>query len=82
MVFSSIIFMFTFLPLSLLIYYIMPKGIRNFTLLLISLIFYAWGEPIYVLLMIFTIIFDYIMARLITKSRDNKIKCRTILYLR
>ena len=78
MVFSSIIFMFTFLPLSLLIYYIMPKGIRNFTLLLISLIFYAWGEPIYVLLMIFTIIFDYIMARLITKSRDNKIKCRTI----
>lgn len=78
MVFSSIIFMFTFLPLSLLIYYIMPKGIRNFILLLISLIFYAWGEPIYVLLMIFTIIFDYIMARLITKSRDNKIKCRTI----
>ena len=78
MVFSSIIFMFTFLPLSLLIYYVMPKGIRNFTLLLISLIFYAWGEPIYVLLMVLTIIFDYIMARLINKSRNKKIKCKII----
>ena len=78
MVFSSIIFMFTFLPLSLLIYYVMPKGIKNFTLLLISLIFYAWGEPIYVLLMVLTIIFDYIMARLINKSRNKKIKCKII----
>ena len=78
MVFSSIIFMFTFLPLSLLMYYIMPKGMKNLILLLISLIFYAWGEPIYVLLMVFTIIFDYIMARLINKSRNEKIKFKII----
>lgn len=59
MVFSSILFLFTFLPITLGLYYISPKQIRNIVLLIVSLIFYAWGEPIYVFLMIFTIIFDY-----------------------
>jgi len=59
MVFSSILFLFTFLPVALGLYYIAPKQIKNTVLLLISLIFYAWGEPVYVFLMIFTIVFDY-----------------------
>ncbi len=78
MVFSSIIFMFTFLPLSLLLYYIMPRKFKNLILLMISLVFYAWGEPVYVLLMIFTIIFDYIMALIIDRNREDKVKSKII----
>ena len=78
MVFSSIIFMFTFLPLSLLLYYIMPRKFKNLMLLMISLVFYAWGEPVYVLLMIFTIIFDYIMALIIDRNKDDKVKSKII----
>ena len=78
MVFSSIIFMFTFLPLSLLLYYIMPRKFKNLILLMISLVFYAWGEPVYVLLMIFTIIFDYIMALIIDSNREDKVKSKVI----
>jgi len=78
MVFSSIIFMFTFLPLSLLLYYIMPRKFKNLMLLMISLVFYAWGEPVYVLLMIFTIIFDYIMALIIDRNREDKVKSKVI----
>ena len=59
MVFSSILFLFTFLPVALGLYYIAPKQIKNTVLLLVSLLFYAWGEPVYVFLMIFTIVFDY-----------------------
>ena len=78
MVFSSIIFMFTFLPLSLLLYYIMPRKFKNLMLLMISLVFYAWGEPVYVLLMIFTIVFDYIMALIIDSNREDKVKSKVI----
>ena len=78
MVFSSIIFMFTFLPLSLLLYYIMPRKFKNLMLLMISLVFYAWGEPVYVLLMIFTIVFDYIMALIIDRNREDKVKSKII----
>jgi alginate O-acetyltransferase complex protein AlgI len=59
MVFSSILFLFTFLPLSLGLYFIAPKQIKNTVLLLVSLFFYAWGEPVYVFLMIFTIVLDF-----------------------
>lgn len=53
MLFSSIVFLFTFLPIILILYYVLPKGMKNPVLLLGSLIFYAWGEPIYLFLMIF-----------------------------
>ncbi|MEG0855786.1 MAG: MBOAT family protein [Terrisporobacter sp.] len=78
MVFSSIVFLFTFLPISLLAYYISPKKFRNAILLLTSLVFYAWGEPVYILLMIGTIIFDYIMALKIDKHRSDKRKSKSI----
>lgn len=62
MVFSSIIFIFAFLPVTLLLYYVAPEVLKNPVLLLFSLIFYAWGEPIYVMLMIFSILFNYLMG--------------------
>lgn len=70
MVFSSILFLFTFLPIALGLYYIVPKQIKNVTLLLVSLFFYAWGEPVYVFLMIFTIVFDYSMGIIMEKQTD------------
>ncbi|MBZ9622797.1 MBOAT family protein [Clostridium sp. FP2] len=72
MVFSSLIFIFIFLPLTLTVYYFSPKKIRNFTLLVVSLIFYGWGEPLYISLMVFSIIFDYISTLLINKHRKRK----------
>ncbi len=59
MIFSSLLFLFRFLPIVLLLYYIVPKSMRNLVLLLTSLVFYAWGEPIYVLLMITSILVSY-----------------------
>ncbi|MGL5641824.1 MAG: MBOAT family O-acyltransferase, partial [Paraclostridium sp.] len=81
MVFSSIIFLFTFLPITLILYYISPRNIKNTVLLLISLVFYAWGEPIYVFLMMFTTVFDYIIGLLINKYKRDRIKSRRIFIL-
>lgn len=59
MVFSSLMFMFRFLPAVLLLYFIAPKWARNAILFLASLVFYAWGEPVYVVLMLFSTVVDY-----------------------
>ncbi|MGH1280431.1 MBOAT family O-acyltransferase [Bacillus basilensis] len=72
MVFSSLIFLFMFLPLALIIYYVSPKVLRNFILFIVSLIFYAWGEPVYIVIMIFSTIFDYVNGLFIDKYRDRK----------
>ncbi len=71
MVFSSLIFIFFFLPLTLLIYFISKKFLRLFVLLLLSLIFYGFGEPIYIFLMIFSIFFDYTVSLFIDKYRNH-----------
>ena len=68
MLFSSNLFLFLFLPLTILIYYILGKKFRNTFLLLISLLFYAWGEPSFVWVMIGSILFNYVMALLIYNS--------------
>lgn len=59
MVFSSLLFLFRFLPAVLLAYFIAPRGGRNLVLLLFSLLFYAWGEPVYILLMLVSILIAY-----------------------
>ncbi len=69
MIFSSITFLFFFLPIVLAIYYIVPKKIKNFILLVASLFFYFYSEPVYVLLMIFSIISTYIFGLLIDKYK-------------
>ena len=77
MVFNSIFFIFCFLPVFMLIYYLVPGKLRNLLLFLGSLIFYAWGEPVYVILMLFSSIFNYYMGteleRLYYDDRKQKI---------
>lgn len=79
MVFSSLVFIFIFLPITLLFYFIAPKKIRNIILLLVSLIFYAWGEPIYILLMIFSSVVDYTHGVLIEKFRNQDRRARLVV---
>lgn len=63
MVFSSMVFLCGFLPLVLIFYYLCPGRLRNFFLLLVSLVFYAWGEPKYIVIMLFSTVFDYCNGR-------------------
>jgi len=72
MIFSSIPFLFFFFPIFLLIYYLVPFKYKNLILLVFSLVFYAWGEPIYILLMIFSSVVDYVNGLMIEKYKDNK----------
>ncbi len=70
MVFSSVLFLFYFLPLVLLIYYVSPKRLRNLVLFICSLIFYAWGEPVYVVLMLFSTLVDFFHGYLVDKYKS------------
>ena len=72
MVFSSITFLFYFLPIVLGIYYIVPKKFKNIVLLISSFVFYFYGEPTYVLLLAFSIIITYIFGILIDKYRQTE----------
>lgn len=78
MLFSSLLFIFLFLPLCLLIYYLVPFKFKNIVLLLFSLIFYAWGEPKYILLLLFVTLINYISGLIIDKS-NKKIKKYTLI---
>ena len=71
MVFSSILFIFFFLPSFLLLYFLVPNKLKNFILLIFSLLFYAWGEPVYIILMIISALINYILAKLIDKSHKK-----------
>ena len=73
MVFSSIEFLYMYLPLCMLIYFIIPAkflSARNLALLIISLLFYGWGEPVYIFIMFFSIAVDYICGYLVAKNRE------------
>lgn len=72
MVFSSLLFLFRFLPLVLIIYYLVPKKLRNLVIFLFSLIFYAWGEPVYVVLILLSTTVDYTAGRLVVFFREQK----------
>ena len=72
MVFSSIPFLYYFLPAVILCYFLSPKKLKNTVLLLFSLVFYAWGEPKYVLLMVATILSFYLCGLAIGKSEKHK----------
>jgi len=73
MLFSSLPFLFCFLPLFFIVYLLIKKRtIRNFILLVFSLVFYAWGEPVYVFLMMFSIMVDYTCGYYVSKNIENK----------
>ena len=80
MVFSSPLFIFLYLAITLALYYLAPNRVyRNVVLCLLSLIFYGWGEPVFVLLMIFSILMNYTAGMLVGKWHDDKKKSRTVL---
>lgn len=71
MVFSSIVFLFAFLPPVLAVYYLAPVKLRNLVLLVASLIFYAWGEPVYIGLMGYSILWNYVMGLDIARFKEK-----------
>ena len=72
MLFSSIVFLFTFLPAMMILYYLLPVRFRNVILLLASLVFYAWGEPVYLFLMLLSILFNYFSGLDIARNLQDK----------
>lgn len=69
MVFSSLLFLFRFLPIMLAAYFIVPRRFRNGVLFLGSLIFYGWGEPVYIVLLLFSTVVDYLHGLLIGRLK-------------
>jgi Predicted membrane protein involved in D-alanine export len=84
MVFSSLEFIFAFLPISLILYFVIPAKylkLRNVSLLLVSLAFYGWGEPVYVFIMMFSIVQEYLCGLGVSKyiDKDKKIAKRFVI---
>ena len=80
MVFSSLLFIFIYLVVTLALYYAVPIRVyRNVIPCVLSLIFYGWGEPSFVLLMIFSIAFNWLAGLLVGKYRNNKKRCKAVL---
>ncbi len=71
MVFSSVFFLFTYLPIVLLAYYLTPLRWRNVVLLVLNLIFYAWGEPVYILIMFASTAIDYTHGMLVDRCKKK-----------
>ncbi|WP_404322674.1 MBOAT family protein [Cytobacillus firmus] len=74
MVFSNLVFLFAFLPIVLLTYFIAPRQLKNTILLIASLIFYAWGEPTYIFLMLISILLNYLFGLAINSSKTKSHK--------
>ena len=81
MVFSSIVFLYIFLPIMLLIYFIVPNKFKNAVMILASLIFFAWGEIRYIFIMLLLAIMDYICGQKINKYFENKNKKKIFLFI-
>ena len=71
MVFSSITFLYYFLPILILVYYVVPSKLRNLTILIFSLAFYFYGEPKYVLLLVASFTLNYLFAKMIYKNKSK-----------
>ena len=81
MVFSSLVFLFAYLAVTLVIYYAVPRKARNIFLFFINLLFYGWGEPMLVFLMVFNIFFNYLGGYLVDKFRSDQKKKKLFLIL-
>ena len=76
MIFSSVFFLYVFLPIVLVLYYVAPFKLKNLVLLIFSLIFYAWGEPVYVFLMAFSILINYVFGlEIVDFRRKHDMRC-------
>lgn len=78
MIFSSLLFLFRFLPVFFIIYYLVPQRFKNVTLLIGSIIFYAWGEPKFLVLIIVSILVNYLAGLLIAHFDKSKSKLKTV----
>ncbi len=81
MVFSSLFFTFGFLPVTVMLYYSLGKQLRNIVLLTVSLFFYAWGEPVYVLLMCGSIMINYCIGILLSREDASRRKRQLFLII-
>ena len=81
MVFSSNEFLFLYLPLSLILYFVTPIKFRNVALFLVSLVFYGWERPIYLLIMLFIITVNYVFGYLIDRAGDDGAKRKNMLII-
>lgn len=74
MVFSSTLFLFYFLPLFLLVYHVVPKSLKNWTIFFFSILFYTWGAPVFVFILLGTSFMDFLLVRTIYRSPDARKK--------
>ena len=82
MVFSSLIFLFAYLTVTLALYYVIPNiKYRNVVLFVVSMLFYGWGEPLYIIVMLISILDAYIFGFFIEKYRDNRKKARMFMVI-
>lgn len=81
MVFSSLIFLFVFLPVVIVCYFCAPRRIKNLVLFVFSLIFYAWGEPVYIILMLITTVADYGFGLLLSRPKLSSIQRKMVVLL-
>ena len=81
MVFSSIIFLFYFLPALIILYFIAPKKLKNLVMIIGSFVFYAWGEIRFLPIMLALSVEDYVCARLMEKHRENKKRRRLYMLI-
>lgn len=79
MVFSSLIFLFIFLPAALALYFCSPRRMRNLILFIMSLFFYAWGEPVYIIIMLLSTITDYSFGLLLSRPKLSPLKRKWIV---
>lgn len=81
MLFSSLVFLFIFLPSVIFLYYISPRKLKNSILLIFSLFFYGYGEPKYLIIMLLSIAINYIMGLLVDKYRDNQTLGKAMIFI-
>ncbi|WP_202707801.1 MBOAT family O-acyltransferase [Sporosalibacterium faouarense] len=81
MVFSSLFFIFAFLPITVILYYLFGNHLKNIILLTASLFFYAWGEPVYVLLMCTSIMVNYCICILLGRGKASRRKRKFLLII-
>ena len=81
MIFSSVLFLFSFLPLVLGLYYLAPNKMKNFVLLIVSLLFYTWGEDKIVVVMLLSAMIDFSCGLLIERG-NRKLGLALLLYHR
>lgn len=79
MLFSSNVFLYFYIPIVLALYYLTPRKMRNLTLFIVSLFFYGWGEPVYVLLMAATILINYIFGAWIYARKQQQKSAKSVL---